>query len=168
MKDRIKLIMEQENLTPSAFADKLQLGRAVVSHILNGRNNPSLEVVTRILSKMNYINPEWLLTGAGDMYKTQGGKTSTIQQVASGSISIPQQKSSQPDLFSQNVISTPVVQPEPEPRKENTVETVKNKQDEIINQPVIYPKAPERKITKIIIYYSDNTFETFNADNKPL
>ncbi len=53
MKDRIKQIIDQEHLSPSSFADKLQLGRAVVSHILNGRNNPSLDVVTRILSKMD-------------------------------------------------------------------------------------------------------------------
>ena len=70
MKDRIRLIMESEQLTPSAFADKLQLGRAVISHILNGRNNPSLDVVARILSNMNNINPDWLITGNGSMYKT--------------------------------------------------------------------------------------------------
>lgn len=70
MKDRIKLIMDNEHLTPSAFADKLQLGRAVISHILNGRNNPSLDVVSRILSKMDYIDSDWLLTGNGKMYKT--------------------------------------------------------------------------------------------------
>ncbi len=47
MKDRIKLIMEKENLTPAKFADKLQINRAIISHILNGRNNPSLDVVTK-------------------------------------------------------------------------------------------------------------------------
>jgi Helix-turn-helix. len=69
MKDRIKLIMDNEHLTPSAFADKLQLGRAVISHILNGRNNPSLDVVSRILSKMDYIDSDWLLTGNGKCIK---------------------------------------------------------------------------------------------------
>jgi transcriptional regulator with XRE-family HTH domain len=61
--------MEHENLTPAKFADKLQISRAVISHILNGRNNPSLDVVTKILTQMDYINPEWLLTGKGSMYK---------------------------------------------------------------------------------------------------
>ena len=58
MKDRIRLIMEKENLTPARFADSLDINRAVISHILNGRNNPSLDVVTKILEVMDYINPE--------------------------------------------------------------------------------------------------------------
>ena len=70
MKDRIKQIMETENMTPARFADTLQIGRAVISHILNGRNNPSLDVITRILSKMPEINSDWLLTGAGTMFKS--------------------------------------------------------------------------------------------------
>jgi transcriptional regulator with XRE-family HTH domain len=61
MRERIRQIMEHENLTPAKFADKLQISRAVISHILNGRNNPSLDVVTKILTQMDYINPEWLL-----------------------------------------------------------------------------------------------------------
>ena len=52
MKDRIKLIMEKENLTPAKFADKLQINRAIISHILNGRNNPSLDVVSKILNEL--------------------------------------------------------------------------------------------------------------------
>ncbi|HHU97060.1 MAG: helix-turn-helix transcriptional regulator [Bacteroidota bacterium] len=69
MKERIRQIMEAENLTSANFAERVQISRASVSHILNGRNNPSLEVVTRILNEMNYINPEWLINGTGSMYK---------------------------------------------------------------------------------------------------
>lgn len=168
MKDRIRLIMEREHLTPSAFADRLQLGRAVISHILNGRNNPSLDVVTRILSKVNYINPDWLLTGNGDMIKTDGGKTSTMHQVSIPSSNNFHPSQNQPDLFSQTSVSPPIPQPETEYRKENIVEQAQNTYEKTINQPVIYQKTAERKISKIIIYYSDNTFETFNADNSPL
>ena len=55
MKDRIKEIMDNEDLSPAKFADRLQINRAVISHILNGRNNPSLDVVLKILSEMDYI-----------------------------------------------------------------------------------------------------------------
>lgn len=168
MKDRIRLIMEREHLTPSAFADRLQLGRAVISHILNGRNNPSLDVVTRILSKVNYINPDWLLTGNGDMVKTEGGKTSTMQQVSAPSSYNFHPGQNQPDLFFQNSVSPPISRAETEYRKENIVEQAQNMSEKHTNQTVIYQKAPERKVSKIIIYYSDNTFETFNADNSPL
>ncbi|MFV0332233.1 MAG: helix-turn-helix domain-containing protein [Dysgonomonas sp.] len=165
MKDRIKLIMDNEHLTPSAFADQLQLGRAVISHILNGRNNPSLDVVSRILSKLNYINSDWLLTGNGNMYKDGYGENN--QTITSPSSIYPVSQS-QPDLFSQNNISTPSNTNEIEYRKENVVKRPESISENTINQTIVYQKAPDRKIAKIIIYYTDNTFETFNADNKPL
>jgi transcriptional regulator with XRE-family HTH domain len=160
--------MEHERLTPSAFADKLQLGRAVISHILNGRNNPSLDVVTRILFKVNYINSDWLLTGNGNMYKAESGKSSVVQQAQSIPSENFQSGQNQPDLFTQNILSPAIGQPEMEYRKENTVEQVECAPEKTTNQTVIYQKAPERKISKIIIYYSDSTFETFNTDNQPL
>ena len=166
MKDRIKQIIDHEQLAPSSFADKLQLGRAVVSHILNGRNNPSLDVVTRILTKLDYINPDWLITGTGDMYKPGYGKNpdTSPQPIQSNNVF----QNSQPDLFSQNPISVPDNTQKTEYCKEIVVEQPQMKAEDTENKTIIYQKAPERKVSKIIIYYSDNTFETFNADNKPL
>ncbi|MDU1890750.1 MAG: helix-turn-helix domain-containing protein [Dysgonomonas sp.] len=169
MKDRIRQIMENEHLTPSAFADQLQLGRAVISHILNGRNNPSLDVVSRILAKMNYISSEWLITGKGEMYKFESGKNSPTNQVQQTSISQPPTSNqNQPDLFSQSSVNPTIRPVETEYRKEIEVKEPENDIEITDNKQIIYQKLPERKITKIIIYYSDNTFETFNADHSPL
>lgn len=163
MKERIRLIMDNEQLTPSAFADMLQIGRAVMSHILNGRNNPSLEVVTRILSKLPYINPDWLITGEGNMYKS--GMKPDQDNFS------PSTNNNSPDLFTQ-VLQTAVNVPdntvEDKNRKENIVERPENRNEESIKQQVIYQKIPEKKIAKIIIYYTDNTFETFQQDQTHL
>lgn len=167
MKDRIRLIMENERLTPSAFADKLQLGRAVISHILNGRNNPSLDVVTRILSKINYINPDWLITGEGNMYKTGSEeKNPSVHKTRIDNNS--HLALNEPNLFTQAAISPTVTPQDIEYRKEIIVEDSQKKDETPEKEQIIYQKLPERKISKIIIYYSDNTFETFNADTRPL
>jgi transcriptional regulator with XRE-family HTH domain len=63
MLDRIKEIMQQKGLNPSAFADAIQVQRSSISHILNGRNKPSLELVQKIISAFPDIDIEWLLTG---------------------------------------------------------------------------------------------------------
>ncbi len=76
--------------------------------------------------------------------------------------------SPQSDLFSQNVISAADNVQNTEYRKEIIVEQPLKQPEIIENKTVIYQKVPERKVSKIIIYYTDNTFETFNADNKPL
>lgn len=164
MKDRIKQIMDNEQLTPSAFADKLQLGRAVISHILTGRNNPSLDVVTRILSKMDYINSDWLISGNGEMYKSEREGQSTLSQPSD----LFSTRRNEPDLFSQSAIFPSSSPKEKEYRKEMGVKDSCFSDENSKNKQVIYQKIPDKKISKIIIYYSDNTFEVFNADNKPL
>lgn len=69
MLDRIIKIMEYYKLTPSEFADTLEIDRSRLSHILNGRNKPSLEVVMKILENFPDISSEWLLFDKGDMFK---------------------------------------------------------------------------------------------------
>lgn len=167
MKDRIKQIMDNEQLSSSAFADKLQLGRAVISHILNGRNNPSLDVVTRILTNMDYINPTWLITGTGNMYKHEK-ENSTHQNIEQSWKVQEQNVNGQPDLFSQNYVNPSISPKESEYGRENIVEQSKNTVQDAVNKEIIYQKLPDKKISKIIIYYTDNTFEVFNAENKPL
>jgi len=147
MKDRIKLIMENEHLTPARFADKLQINRAIISHILNGRNNPSLDVVTRILDDMPHINPEWLLKGTGSMYK-EGFVADIITK--------------EPDLFRQHVINTGRESDNAEKSPEIDFKPPASSVQLPENKSTDYVKTVDKKITQIIIYYSDNTFETFS------
>ena len=149
MKDRIKLVMENENLTPTQFADRLQINRAVISHILNGRNNPSLDVVTKILSEMDYINSDWLLNGKGEMYK---------QGAARGGV-LPNNM----DLFTQNVINEPHNTEKSEKSTETAVKQPLISHNATENKPIEIVKTVDKKVTQVIIYYSDNTFEVFRA-----
>ncbi|PXV64361.1 helix-turn-helix protein [Dysgonomonas alginatilytica] len=157
MKERIKKIMDSENMTPARFADSLQIGRAVISHILNGRNNPSLDVITRILTQMPDIDSQWLLTGTGTMYKSEISNHSTDTK----------NQSSFPDLFSQlsqendNPIYSTKETEDNKYRKENIVDLHQSEAQETIKERVIYKEAPSKKVKQIIIYYTDNTFEAF-------
>jgi transcriptional regulator with XRE-family HTH domain len=147
MKDRIKQIMENEHLTPARFADKLQINRAIISHILNGRNNPSLDVVTKILDDMPHINPEWLLKGTGNMYK-EGFVTDIL--------------SDEPDLFRHPVMKTDGELDNAEKPREIDVKSPASSVQFAENKSTDPVKAVDKKITQIIIYYSDQTFETFS------
>lgn len=65
--ERIRLIMQEYSNSPSAFADEIGVQRPAISHIMSGRNRPSLDVVMKILKAYDQINPQWLLTGEGKM-----------------------------------------------------------------------------------------------------
>ena len=149
MKDRIRQIMEHENLTPAKFADKLQISRAVISHILNGRNNPSLDVVQKILSQMDYINPEWLLTGKGSMYIKGKDEKSPIGE---------------PDLFRQNDVNATHDTRQNKELTESAAKSTFFNEQQTVNKAITTQSRPEKKIDRIIIYYDDNTYETFIPD----
>ena len=69
MINRLKEILVYYKLTPSKLADEISINRSRLSHILNGRNNPTLEVIQGILNKHSDINPDWLLFGQGTMIR---------------------------------------------------------------------------------------------------
>ena len=64
---RIRSLLETRQLTPTQFADVIGVARPIVSHILSGRNKPSLEVVQRILAALPDLSMPWLLNGHGPM-----------------------------------------------------------------------------------------------------
>lgn len=68
MKEKLQILIQNENLTPSGLARKLEVNPPVVSHILKGRNQPSYELIRRIINRFPHINPYWLLGDSSEMY----------------------------------------------------------------------------------------------------
>lgn len=60
---RIRKIISDNNLSYSSFADRIGVARSSISHILSGRNNPSLDIIIKILQSFDEINADFLLTG---------------------------------------------------------------------------------------------------------
>ena len=60
---RIKKIISDNNLSNSSFADKIGVTRSSISHVLSGRNNPSLDLIIKIVKSFDEINANFLLTG---------------------------------------------------------------------------------------------------------
>lgn len=148
MKDRIIKFIEAEKLTAAEFADQIGVQRSSVSHVLNGRNNPSFAFIQKMIEHFPNINSRWLLTGEGDIY---GPKPNSVVSETK-----PQSK-----LFSTDDLRhdrTDQQLPEDDLKVNNTavsepasVETLETKRSEI----------PQRKVVKVLIFYDDQTFEDF-------
>ncbi|MFA7082412.1 MAG: helix-turn-helix transcriptional regulator [Bacteroidales bacterium] len=67
MQERILLLMKSFGMNPSEFADEIGVQRSSISHILSGRNNPSLDLVTKILNRFPEIDSNWLVLGKGSL-----------------------------------------------------------------------------------------------------
>lgn len=61
--DRVKKIMEDNGLSSSQMADRIGVQRSAISHILSGRNKPSLDFILKVLESFENVSSDWLLKG---------------------------------------------------------------------------------------------------------
>lgn len=63
--NRLEKIMGFYELSATSFADKIQVGRSSISHIISGRNKPSLDFVMKVVQTFPEVELYWLLNGKG-------------------------------------------------------------------------------------------------------
>ena len=76
MHERLRIWMSNESLKPSKLAENIKVNRATISHILSGRNKPSIEFLQKLLNNYSDLNANWLITGVGHMKKNRKNKES--------------------------------------------------------------------------------------------
>ena len=69
MKERIIEFLKAENKSSVQFAEEIGVQPSGISHIISGRNKPSLDFILKMLDKYRFISTDWLLFGKGSMYK---------------------------------------------------------------------------------------------------
>ena len=187
---RIIKIMEDENMNSTQFAEAIGIRRAAMSHLTTGRNKPSADIITKVIKRFNTINPIWLLTGEGNMrINPVNGNNVEINSpnVNYGNVNNENDEKSskafnyksdiEPDLFNNHNISVnKTVSPKNYTSEENIrteilftgekiegreVKTPKNIGEIVEKEVVIYKERPVKTIDKLLIFYSDNTFESF-------
>ena len=141
IKERIIEIMGYEDLASSKFADTIGIQRSAMSHIMSGRNKPSLDVVQKILERFTYVDSDWLLTGKGEMVRANVGGESPI-----------------PLKTGENQVQ---VQAVPENREDFGVNMAVNKAKSPVIEQFTSVDKPAKTISKIMVFYTDNTFDTF-------
>ena len=166
VRDRIAKIIASEGLTASAFADKIGIQRSNVSHILNGRNNPSLELLQKILTSFPKYNTEWLVMGRGEIYR-QPVQTSIFDVIGEPELVIP------PGYAQQAVSQTDNDEPEL-PLESVSVETQGVPSEPVASETppteanagvsAVAAQAVQRaaEVKQIVVLYTDNTFSIYN------
>ena len=136
MKDRIAHIMRAKNLKASDFASLIGIQPSAVSHILSGRNRPSLELVKKIKETFPEYNLDWIVFGVGPMTSSESSKEA-FQAAQSEVQNYPESTSESLPLF-------------PEPDFSDDSELIQSE------SPTMQPSAKS-----VILLYDDGTFESF-------
>lgn len=91
--NRLKKILDYYGLSATAFSEKIDFNRSTISHLLSGRNKPSLEFVMKVLKKFPEVELHWLLNGKGTFPSTAKESQIEIKEHSKELI-----KDSQPEL----------------------------------------------------------------------
>ncbi|WP_242919106.1 helix-turn-helix transcriptional regulator [Pontibacter liquoris] len=140
MIERIRQVMHYKNLSSTQFADEVEVPRAVISHILSGRNKPSLDVMLKIIQTYRDIQLNWLLLGEGDMLTSLAAAKST------------QTAGSAPENTVKSLEVEEKLPPPPDKIQES------KPADQL---PPSNP--PGKEVAQIILFYTDKTFSIYNA-----
>ena len=98
---RLEIILDYYNLSASAFADKINVQRSSLSHLLSGRNKPSLDFIIKVIEVFPEVDLYWILNGKGNFPKSENGVPTVLEiEKKSSSLPIVENTNSEPDLFS--------------------------------------------------------------------
>jgi transcriptional regulator with XRE-family HTH domain len=138
---RLETLLEYYNLNASSFADKIGVQRSSLSHLLSGRNKPSLDFILKILEVFPEVDLYWILNGKGSFPKT---------------------------ISNNNIIETPPAILNSEPISGNLFSTIPEAKTitptvevKKIDQ---LPQSISNEVEKIVFFYKDGTFKEFKPN----
>ncbi|WP_026628764.1 helix-turn-helix transcriptional regulator [Dyadobacter alkalitolerans] len=139
LNDKIKQILADKNMSPSIFADEIGIQRSSMSHILAGRNKPSLDIVQKIVKRFPEMGTNWILDGEE-------------LPIASSEFLATSQSSH---------LETPTTD-KSQAARDSSLASKSGAGNRYFNGPLPISAnntSDTRRIEKILIFYSDGTFE---------
>lgn len=147
MREKLLKLMKSQKLTSSRLAEILEIQPSSISHILSGRNKPSFDFLVKILRRFPTINPDWLLLDAEQMYRTNDELDGQTAQSQSSSVKV------QNGAVNSTTDSTATNE---QSNRSDNIDSTKRTIESVSNL-----GKPGTEIERIIVLYSDKSFEAF-------
>lgn len=140
MKNRIVMLINNEGLTSSKFADTIGVQRSSISHILSGRNKPSLDFIQKIMLSFPSVNVNWLISGEGEMYASKSANNLF------------------PEIDTDHLSTESTVNQPPRLNRESIADNASK------SEPMLEMNSfvPGKQIEKVVVFYTDKTFKEYN------
>ena len=149
---RLEIILEYYGLSASGFADKIGVQRSSLSHLLSGRNKPSLDLILKIVQNFPDVDLYWILNGKGNFPKLENSNSKKLDTTTpfpkNETDNINFQKS--PNLFSEQVAEkNPIFE-----KLENNFSNMGN----------MTQQKNEQEIDRIVVFYKNGSFKNYNPE----
>ncbi len=129
---RLEKMLEYYSLSATAFAEKMEFNRSTISHLLSGRNKPSLEFVMKLLQKFPEVEMNWLLFGKGSF----------------------------PSISSENQNASITPKQNPVSKQEKPLDFF-SEEKKSVEQEMVRINKNSNDIDKIVFFYKDGSFNIY-------
>ncbi len=146
MREKFQLLMKNEGLTQSKLAEILEIQPGGISHILAGRNKPGFDLLQKILRRFPRLNPDWLLLDSENMYRDTPSEKPTAPTNTENVRTTEKPMPNFDNLFS----GTP-----------DRTEPIPDVNGALLSGSPFPAGVMEKEIARVIVLYSDRTFESF-------
>ncbi|WP_130733728.1 helix-turn-helix transcriptional regulator [Flavobacterium sp. J27] len=150
---RLQIILDYYGLSASAFADKIDVQRSSISHLLSGRNKPSLDFILKVIEIFPDVDLYWILNGKGTFPKSVSKiEEQNVTPIFENQIKEVQEEkkvlNNSTDLFSEidSNVNTPVF--ENNSLKKSNIENL---------------NFQEQDVDYIVFFYTDGTFKKYTS-----
>ncbi len=136
-KKRLQTLLDHYELSATAFAEEVGVQRSSISHLLSGRNNPSLDFVLKVVQRFPEVNLYWFLNGKG---------------------SFPGTPETQPPALSAPATTSNRAQVQTQPRAQTQAQAQNATAKEVPHQ--------GKQVEKIVVFFSDGSFREYHPSDE--
>ena len=152
IRERLIELINLLNMSPTQFASAIGASRTTIQHIISGRNEPSLKIITSVYDTFPSVDIKWLLKGEGSAFTNHSQITD-----------YPLFENDENHFFQtevRNETKNSILE------KQNIGKNSKQKTDNKQNTHTNTTYLNEKKIKEIVVFFEDGTFEKFSQNIK--
>ncbi len=128
---RLQIILDYYGISATDFSNQISVNRSTISHLLSGRNKPSLDFIMKVLGKFPEVELYWILNGKGRF---------PSEKTENSLISVSEEKKQKTDVSLKQT---------ERPQKQSHIPTE------------ITKSLVDEKIERIVIFYKDGSFKSY-------
>lgn len=169
MKERLAQFLQSEGLTAVKFAEIMEVQPSSISHLLSGRNKPNFDFISRLLLRFPDLNPDWMINGIGEIYKSKskqvGQKTHGANQEMITNVKEEPKSADEKVITDVNDVNILDFQSDTNDDKAeiNDVTGVNGSQTQSAPISNSIPVAAEdKRVTRVILFFDNGSFEEYH------
>lgn len=169
MKERLAQFLQSEGLTAVKFAEIMEVQPSSISHLLSGRNKPNFDFISRLLLRFPDLNPDWMINGIGEIYKSKlkqvGQKTREVSQETITNVNEEPKSTNEKLITDVNDVNILDFQLDTNDDKAeiNDVTGVNGSQTQSAPISNSIPVAAEdKRVTRVILFFDNGSFEEYH------